>query len=231
MKALPTIAMLSLVAAVTLPVAYASITDPAGTTGDAAVAGVNTRVREFRYQAFVGPAEAGEATVRLELSDTGYEVSGRAKAKGLVQLFSEWRTEFLVRGLMDKGKRLLQSFWYFERAPRKAREVKVENGELHVVKNGKPRAAKPAPPGDDMLSALFVHPRCEEELELNTGRKQYHLQRTSEHPQRCDYEITRGDGDRYNASVEFGTVDELRVPVRILLRGSLSGRLELVDAR
>ena len=110
----------------------------------------------FRYEAFVGAVRAGEAVVEIRTTKEGYEVRGRAKSKGLWETFSNWRARFSVAGVFGKKRPEPQRYYLMQRDDKKKREVVVQDGVLQYTKNGKKRPQRPAFPGTDVLTALFI---------------------------------------------------------------------------
>jgi len=188
----------------------------------------------FRYQAYLAGTKAGTAIVHVEISDKTYHLSGSAKAQGILKWFGKWRSRFEVKGRIDGDELFLDEYRYVEREERKRRELSVRDGVLRVVKNGKPRRPRKALPGTDILTGLFVNPRCHDEQLLHTGRHNYQLRRLdlpneTTGTSRCRYEIHDDDGDRYVASVEFAQLGDLTVPVKMTFGGFIRGRMELVE--
>lgn len=186
---------------------------------------------ELRYDAFMGGSRAGQAVVQLSLDDIGYSISGRAKAQGLLAAFGDWRTNFRASGLIADAQKTLTEYHYTERATDKHRQVTVQDGTVSIVKNGRKRAKRPALPGMDVLTALFVNPTCDNSFQLHTGRHGYRLDKNQEKVaggNTCQYRVTDRDGDHFALDVRFTHVDGLRVPESLIIIGALQGRMVLV---
>lgn len=185
----------------------------------------------LHYEAFLGGAMAGSARLQLTEDAEQYSISGSAKSKGLMDSFNPWRSEFQARGSLADGVPVLEQYHYVERDNRKQREVTVSEGQLRVVKNGKLRAELEALPGLDILSALFIQPKCDAMLDLHTGRHGYQLVSTPPSAggaaDTCRYRARDDEGDSYQVAIEFVRIGQLRVPRVVELSGFLSGRMKL----
>jgi hypothetical protein len=182
----------------------------------------------LRYQAYVAGAPVGEATVTVTVVDDHYQVVGDARSNGLLRGFSQWRNRFAAHGrLHDAGPQPI-TFNYSERDSRKTRDVAVREGVLEQTKNGRQRPQREAPSGSDVVSALFVAPRCEDDHQLHTGRYAYMLTRLDAGPGSCRYLVTDDDDDSFEIELEFGDHGGLVVPQSITVYAWLTGRVELV---
>ncbi len=196
----------------------------------------------LRYDAFVGGAKVGEARVHVVIDDGIYQIQGSARTLGLLDTFSDWRNRFSARGEIkargeirsarggaeNEGIQPL-SFSYLEKDRDKRREVLVQEGSLQVIKNGKIRPTLPAPAGLDVLTGLFVLPRCQGDQLLHTGRHHYRLTRLESQPGRCRYVVIDDDNDRYEVSVAFTSREGLVVPRRVVVDGVVTGSVVLRD--
>lgn len=202
------------------------------------------------YEASIAGAPAGVATVAIALAPLAtdlaatpmrYRLVGRAKAEGLLDAISPWKSNFWVSGVRTAHGVTDLDYRYVEQGRNKQREVRVRNDTLQVVKNGRQRPQRPALPGLDVLSALFAVTACPATLTLHTGRHGYRLQAPAlpegapdelrpEYPRRCRYTVTDDDQDRFEIEIEFDTLAEVRVPSRIEVSGALTGVLALRDS-
>ena len=182
----------------------------------------------FKYEAYIAGMKAGHATIRVDWNEDSYEVSGSARTDGLLEAFGSWHTRFTATGKFVAGIAQLIEYRYIEKGEHKHRDVTVRDGELRVIKNGKDRGLRPAFPGVDVLTAMYIAPRCEEQ-QLHSGRHFYLLKRVGQDSNICRYEVTDDDGDRYNADIVYGERENLTVPLSITLSGLLTGRLVLVE--
>jgi hypothetical protein len=204
----------------------------------------------LQYEASIAGAPAGTATVAMALSPVAtdlattpmrYRLVGQAKAEGLLDAISPWKSNFWVSGLRTPQGIADLDYRYIEQGRNKQREVRVQNRTLRVVKNGRQRPERPALPGLDVLSALFAVATCPATLTLHTGRHGYALQAPAlpegapealrpDYPRRCRYTVTDDDQDRFEIAIEFETLAEVRVPARIEVSGALTGVLALRDS-
>ncbi len=183
----------------------------------------------FEYQAYIGGLKAGHATVHVDLDQEFYEVSGSARAEGLVDALGSWYTKFSTTGKFVAGNAELIEYRYLEKGDHKRRDVSVRDGELRVIKNGKERPLRPAFPGVDVLTALYINPNCEEEKQLHSGRHWYVLKRIGPDADVCRYHVIDDDGDSYDAEFVYGERENLIIPVSITISGFLTGRMVLVE--
>ncbi len=186
------------------------------------------------YDATVAGATAGTATVAVMRDTSGYKIIGQAKALGLWDALSPWRSHFRAWGTWDNGLPAPTQFQYSERGRNKSREVRVSEGELHVEKNGRERPQRPALPGLDILAALFSSDRCEASLQLHTGRHGYRLyaqtEAASEQSANCAYRVVDEDEESFATRIQYVQMDGLRVPKRIEVSGAISGVLLLRES-
>ncbi len=193
----------------------------------------------LKYKAYVAGASAGQAKLTVERLPTQFSVTGTARAEGLIEAFSPWRASFDASGNLADDQWQLARYHYVEKDHRKRREVTILNGEITEIKNGKQRPTRPALPGIDVLTALFVDSRCQVRLQLHTGRHGYELAQNRP-PQaeddsgnaldaaECAYQAVDEDGDTTRVRIRFTEVGGHRVPAEIQLSGLVSGRMELV---
>lgn len=184
----------------------------------------------FRYEAFVGAVRAGEAVVEIRTTKEGYEVRGRAKSKGLWEAISRWRARFSVAGIFGKKAPEPQRYYLFQKDDKKKREVTVQDGMLQYTKNGRQRPRRPAFPGADVLTALFIDGECRATVTIHTGRHGYELKRLGEAQESCRYHVVDEDGDEFDAEIRFAERHGLIVPVSIDVNGTVRGHMRLVDS-
>jgi hypothetical protein len=184
----------------------------------------------LHYEAFIAGARAGEATVIVAVVENRYEVTGTARAEGVVEVFSDWRTRFQAHGQLIGTTPQPAEYSYVERDDDQLREITVSDGMLRYFKNGRKRRERASPAGLDVLTALFVQPSCQNQQSVHTGRKFFRLTRMASEPQGvCRYLVVDDDEDRYRADIRFGQREQLTVPISITVRGFLTGRVVLVD--
>lgn len=194
---------------------------------DLAAAQEPPRSLRLQYEALLAGVKVGEATVVLGLGTENYEVSGIAVARGALEGFSDWRNEFRAAGAIVAGRAQPQLFSYLEVDRTKTREVVVRDGTLQVTKNGRARPPRPVPSGLDVLAGLFVHPRCQGDQLLHTGRHAYRVARLASEPGRCRLLVIDAEEDRYEVDVVFARRDRLVVPGRLVFRGLVNGSIVL----
>lgn len=182
----------------------------------------------LRYLAYVAGSRVGEATVQVAVDGGRYQVSGSAHSDGVLQGFSDWRNRFSAEGVLAGTERRGESFDYTERDRDKVRHVLVRDGTLQVTKNGKRRPQRVAPPGPDLISALFVGPHCEGDQRLHTGRHSYRLVWLGGDSETCRYRVVDDDDDTFEIDLRLGRLGSLVVLDEVRVHGWLSGRIERV---
>jgi hypothetical protein len=183
----------------------------------------------LHYRAFIAGTPVGEATVEVALVEDRYQVHGTAVSNGWLKWFTNWRNRFAVDGRLEGSRRQPATFSYFEQDSGKTRDLTVQDGVLRVVKNGKPRQERAAPPHLDLISGLFVQPDCRTDQVLSTGRHVYRLTRLSGDAVGCRYTVVDDDDDTFEIELVLGRRNGLVVPTSIKVKAWLSGSIELRD--
>jgi hypothetical protein len=181
------------------------------------------------YTASVAGAPVGEATVTVAVEDGRYRVTGDARSNNWLHAFTDWRNVFEADGLLADGARTASRFAYTETDRNKTRHLVMEDGVIRVTKNGRRRPERPAPPFLDVVSALFVAPRCAPDQTLQTGRHVYRLSRLEHGPGLCRYVVVDDDDETFEFTLSLGRRGGLIVPTRIVVHAWLKGRIELVE--
>lgn len=184
----------------------------------------------LRYRAFVAGAPVGEAEVTVRVADGEYQVRGQASSNSFLSAFSPWRNAFAATGRIDADGHAPAEFGYQERSGRDSRDVSARDGEVLVIKNGRPRSQHPIPEGLDVVSALFVAPGCDGDRVLHTGRHAYRLLHLAETDRGCRYRVSDEDDSTFDVELSFGHRDGLRVPERITVYAWVTGWVELQPA-
>ena len=187
------------------------------------------------YQAFIAGAKAGTARIHVERSDGAYAVRGDIATQGLWHRLAPWRARFAVAGRVEDGRGRPTELGMQEWARRKERTIHVAHGTLRQLRNGRLRPQRPAPPGVDLMSALWAGGQCEAEQVLNNGRHFYAMTRhrhevRPDGSERCDYHIVDDDGEAFQGWVELGEREGRRVPLEIGIVDGVTRRLALVSA-
>jgi len=183
----------------------------------------------FHYQAYLAGLEVGTARIDVQLDDADYTVTGRARTRGAMEALTAWRARFEAVGRHGPAGVAPEWFGYTAEEPGRVRQVWVTDGLLHEIRDGRRRDDRPAFPGADLLSALFVQPRCPARRDLHSGRSGYQLTDGRVADGRCSYRVTDDEGGAYRVLFEFGTRQGLQIPVRIDVQGMLTGQLVLMD--
>lgn len=181
------------------------------------------------YRGFVAGAPVGEATVTVAVVDGRYRVAGDARSNGVLIVFGNWRNRFSAEGRLQGTERHPEAFAYTESDRSKTRRVVVSDGELRVTKNGKLRPTRTAPAFPDLISALFVQPRCDDGQILHTGRHVYRLNRIEHEAASCRFTVIDDDDDSFELDLFLVRHDDLLVPQKIIVRGWLTGWIELME--
>ncbi len=189
----------------------------------------------LEYQAFIAGTRAGTAQVHIERDAGRYAVHGAIATQGLWHRLAPWRARFAVDGWLQGGLARPVQLGLQEWARRKERTIHVAKGTLRQLRNGRLRPQRPAPPGVDIVSALWAGGQCQAEQVLNNGRHVYAMTRRrhrvrGDGSERCDYDIVDDDGGRFRGWVELGERHGWRVPLEIGRIDGVTSRLALVSA-
>lgn len=190
---------------------------------------------DLEYRGVIGGTEAGSAYVRVESDGERYRVRGRMRTHGMWDVLAPWNARFVVTGRIEEGRAIPETLVLHEKDRRKDRTIRVADGVLRQLKDGRLRPERAAPAGVDLMSALWVHARCVAEQVLNNGRHYYTMTRTAravgeDGVERCEYGIVDDDGERSKGRIELVEREDRRVPLRIVIDEGITRGLELVEA-
>ncbi len=187
------------------------------------------RAVTFTYEGYVAGVRAGSATVEVVIADGHYHVSGSATARGVVDWFSDWHSEFTALGQLSGQRVLASQYVYTQTDGSSRREVRVRDGQVTYLKNERPPRVSRAFATRDLLTALFVEPRCHDVWWVNTGRRNYRLERRSADAGVCRYEVFDRHEDSFEIDLVLADRFGLTVPVSLTVHALVRGRLVLVD--
>ncbi|MCP5182118.1 MAG: DUF3108 domain-containing protein [Pseudomonadales bacterium] len=185
------------------------------------------------YDAYLGDRKVGEANVRIEKDQSGYRVSGKASAIGITGFLTRWRSYFIVRGIFARGHDArADAFRLSERKSSKSKDIYLEDGQVHLVKDGVPTRTTAPPMSRDLLTALFAAPDCTRDDAVHNGKDIWRLQlldsgNNDDGSQYCTFHVVDEDDKDFETRVSFDSVDGDVVPVKLSFHGSFEGRLEL----
>lgn len=209
-------------------------------------------ILHLEYAASLSQVPIGEVSVRVHLTEEAgdqpgrYEIAGSARSIGLWETFQRWRAEYSASGAIADGAPVPSSYRLLQSTPRKTRDVRVANTQLHEIKNGRQREPRSPPPGLDVLAAFFVRPDCaatDAGMALHTGRYPYRLTRrawaesgiddaSAERADDCLLSLLDvEDGDRYRLRLQLVELAGWRVPRALVVRVPFAARLVLRDWR
>jgi hypothetical protein len=181
------------------------------------------------YEGFVAGIRVGSATVEVAIVDGHYQISGSAAADGVVDWFSDWRSEFTAIGQLTGNRPTPTQYAYSQYDGKSHREVRVRGGEISYRKNGRPPRQSAAFDTPDLLTALFVYPRCPERRWINTGRRNYRVERRSWEQGVCHLEVFDRHNDGVKVDLILGRRFGLSVPTALIVHGLVRARLVLVE--
>ncbi|MDE0350493.1 MAG: DUF3108 domain-containing protein [Gammaproteobacteria bacterium] len=190
---------------------------------------------DLEYRGVIGGTEAGSAYVRVESDGERYRVRGMMRTHGVWDVLAPWNARFVVTGRIEGGRVTPEALVLHEKDRRKDRTIRVADGVLRQLKDGKLRPERPAPAGVDLMSALWVRARCEAEQVLNNGRHYYTMTRTAhavgdDGVERCEYAIVDDDGERSKGRIELAERGGRHVPLLVTIDAGIARGLELVRA-
>ena len=181
------------------------------------------------YEGYVAGVRVGSATLELAISDGHYQITGSAAADGVVDWFSDWHSEFSAVGQLTDAKPTLSHYAYLQRDGASRREVRVADGTIHYRKNQRPPRSRPAFATPDLLTALFVNPQCNDRWWVNTGRRNYRLERRPGKADVCRYQVFDRHEDSFTIDLVLGQRFGHRVPISMTAHALVRARLVLVD--
>lgn len=197
--------------------------------------GLPGQALDLEYRGVIAGRDAGSAHLRVVSDGERYEVRGTMRTHGLWNVLAPWNAQFVVRGRIEAGRAVPQSLVLRERDRRKDRTIRVADGVLRQLRNGRLRPERPAPAGVDLMSALWVTGRCDDAQVLNNGRHTYAMTRgghavEADGTEHCRYDIVDDEGERSRGRIEIGTRHGRRVPLKFVIEEGITRGLELVDA-
>ncbi len=191
-------------------------------------------VIQYDYLAYSRGLSAGVAVVRVARDQHRYEIHGEAEAKGLVGWLSRWRSRFEVVGRLEAGKPVVESYRHMEANRSRVKEVKVEHGKIHYVRNGEVRARRDAVAPVDVFSFMFIGGECKQTFRAHSGLMGYDLRLAERgvegEVEKCIYSAVDDEEDSFQAEVWVETVEGARVPTRLDIEGYALGVFELDQA-
>lgn len=213
-------------AAILLPAPWVPATPPAPP---------GALILELEYRVFIRGVRVGKALIRAETGDDRYRLCGRMHTTDVWSRIVPWEARFDVAGRIEEARAVPETFRMHERSRKRDRVVHVADGVLRQVRDGEKQEDEPAPDGVDLMSFFWVTARCDAELVLNNGRKDYAMRLRERSmgdagEERCDYEILDDDGDASPARFDIVDRHGRRVPQTVTMPAALRRQLRLVDA-
>tara|TARA_B100001029_G_scaffold133426_1_gene112311 strand:- start:32 stop:730 length:699 start_codon:yes stop_codon:yes gene_type:complete len=128
-------------------------------------------------------------SVRIAFFDTGdfhfkrssnhsrYSFSGHFETKGLINKYYRWKGDFAAIGSLENGSPKMEK--YYARSESKDHELKFlvleSKGVRFLPPGGKTFQFTDRPKGDDLVTALFLTPRCYDGKHVNDGEDTFEM--------------------------------------------------------
>lgn len=194
------------------------------------------QIRDTLFDIRVGILRAGSLESNLLIEENRYEFTGVMKTSKLVEHFFKWQGTFAAVGEIVDGNPKSENYLVIsDNKTRKNKKIVIKNqDETTVLRTGKSVKKRTAPIGLDLVSALLLLDRCQDEINVHDGEDEYHLYLESSKSKSTKLRLGRNyySGDAEVCSYRFeykrnitrrfnvwlAEIDNTLQPVRIQLR-------------
>ena len=129
------------------------------------------------YSVRIAFLDTGDFHFKRSSSHSTYFFSGHFKTKGLINKYYRWKGDFAAIGSLESGSPRMEK--YYSRSESKDHELKVvvleSEGIRFLPPGGETFQFADRPKGDDLVTALFLTPRCYDGTHVNDGEDTFEV--------------------------------------------------------
>ena len=129
------------------------------------------------YSVRIAFLDTGDFHFKRSSSQSTYFFSGHFETKGLINKYYRWKGEFAAIGSLENGSPKMEK--YYARSESKDHELKLvilkPEGVRFLPPGGKTFQFSDRPKGDDLVTALFLTPRCYDGPHVNDGEDTFEM--------------------------------------------------------
>ena len=133
--------------------------------------------RGLVYSVRIAFLDTGDFHFKLTSSPVRYFFSGHFETKGLINKYYSWKGDFAAIGSVDNGFPTMEK--YYARSKSKDHELKLvvlrAEGVRILPAGDKVFRFADRPQGDDLVTALFLTPRCYDGKYVNDGEDTFEM--------------------------------------------------------
>ncbi len=133
--------------------------------------------RGLVYSVRIAFLDAGNFHFKLSSSSTRYSFFGHFETKGLINKYFSWKGDFAAIGSLENGSPTMEK--YYARSESKDHELKLvvlrSEGLRFLPAGEKVFQFADRPQGDDLITALFLSPRCYDGKYVNDGEDTFEM--------------------------------------------------------
>ena len=133
--------------------------------------------RGLVYSVRIAFLDAGNFHFKLSSSSTRYSFIGHFETKGLINKYFSWKGDFAAIGSLENGSPTMEK--YYARSESKDHELKLvvlrSEGLRFLPAGEKVFQFADRPQGDDLITALFLSPRCYDGKYVNDGEDTFEM--------------------------------------------------------
>ena len=129
------------------------------------------------YSVRIAFLDTGDFHFKRSSTHSRYSFSGHFETKGLINKYYRWKGDFAAIGSLENGSPKMEK--YYARSESKDHELKLVVLEAEGVRflppGGKIFQFSDRPKGDDLVTALFLTPRCYDGPHVNDGEDTFEM--------------------------------------------------------